>query len=112
MGAVYRVEIAKIRAQLLPRVAAVICVVAPLGFDQPGNAARVEYHGLGRRVDVKRSTREQLTRVIRAVLFEPSYRRKISRFRDASLTLEPPSLAADVIEAILHRPTSATYPRG
>src|SRR6478609_1125649 len=32
VGAVYRVEIAKIRAQLLPRVAAVICVVAPLGF--------------------------------------------------------------------------------
>jgi ABC-2 type transport system permease protein len=32
VGAVYRVEIAKIRAQLLPRVAAVICVVAPLAF--------------------------------------------------------------------------------
>jgi len=32
VGAVYRVEIAKIRAQLLPRVAAVICVLAPLGF--------------------------------------------------------------------------------
>ena len=32
VGAVYRVEIAKIRAQLLPRVAAIICVLAPLGF--------------------------------------------------------------------------------
>jgi ABC-2 type transport system permease protein len=32
VGAVYRVEIAKIRAQLLPRAAAVICVLAPLGF--------------------------------------------------------------------------------
>src|SRR3954447_745099 len=32
VGAVYRVEIAKIRAQLLPRAAAVICVIAPLVF--------------------------------------------------------------------------------
>jgi ABC-2 type transport system permease protein len=32
VAAVYRVEIAKIRAQLLPRVAAVICLIAPLGF--------------------------------------------------------------------------------
>src|SRR3954463_1001402 len=32
VGAVYRVEIAKFRAQLLPRAAAVICLLAPLGF--------------------------------------------------------------------------------
>ena len=32
VGAVYRVEIAKIRAQLLPRAAAVICVLAPFAF--------------------------------------------------------------------------------
>src|SRR4051794_24524590 len=32
VGAVYRVVIAKVRAQLLPRAAAVICLLAPLGF--------------------------------------------------------------------------------
>ncbi len=32
VGAVYRVEITKIRAQLLPRAAAVICLIAPFAF--------------------------------------------------------------------------------
>ncbi len=32
IGAVYRVEITKIRAQLLPRAAAVICLIAPFAF--------------------------------------------------------------------------------
>src|SRR3954470_5770869 len=32
VGAVFRVEIAKIRAQLLPRAAAVICLIAPFAF--------------------------------------------------------------------------------
>src|SRR5205085_4454155 len=32
VGAVYRVELAKIRAQLLPRAAAAICAIAPFVF--------------------------------------------------------------------------------
>src|SRR3954452_5229450 len=32
VGAVYRVEVAKIRAQLLPRAAALICLLAPFAF--------------------------------------------------------------------------------
>ena len=40
-------------------------IVAPCRYDQPGNAARVVRHGLGRRVSVKRVTVEQLQATIR-----------------------------------------------
>ena len=32
VGAVYRVEVSKIKAQLLPRAAAIICLIAPFAF--------------------------------------------------------------------------------
>lgn len=43
-------------------------IVAPCKFDQPGNAARVVRHGLGRRVDVDRVSVAQLRTAVEACL--------------------------------------------
>ena len=43
-------------------------IVAPCRFDQPGNAARVVRHGLGRRVDVRRVSVAQLRTELKACL--------------------------------------------
>ena len=46
-------------------------VVAPCRFDQPGNAARVVRHGIGRRVDVGRVSVAQLQKMVEACLEDP-----------------------------------------
>lgn len=60
-------------------------VVAPCRFDQPGNAARVVRHGIGRRVNVDRVSVAQLQRALEACLDEPEIARGIAsmseRFR-------------------------------
>lgn len=62
-------------------------VVAPCNFDQPGNAARVVHHGIGRRVDVARVKVPQLQEAIRACLDDAAIARKIgamsAAFRDS-----------------------------
>jgi zeaxanthin glucosyltransferase len=49
-------------------------VAFPLGFDQPGNSARVVHHGLGVRGDVMRATAEDIGRLIDAVAGDEAMR--------------------------------------
>lgn len=48
-------------------------VVFPLGFDQPGNAARVVYHGVGVRGNARRATPAEIRHLIETVLNDPAY---------------------------------------
>ena len=51
-------------------------LILPCGVDQFGNAARVEYHGIGIRMDIRKVTQESLSQNLDRLLNEPPYRQK------------------------------------
>src|SRR5262249_29444173 len=53
----------------------------PIGYDQPGVAARIAYHGVGEVVEVDDLNAENLSRLIHGVLKDPGYRRGAQYFR-------------------------------
>ena len=73
-------------------------VAVPIGFDQPGVAARVAYHGVGEFVEIGELTPERLSRLIRRVRQNPSYRDKARYFQRVIARTQGLDLAADVIE--------------
>ena len=58
-------------------------ICSPIGRDQPGNAARVVYHGAGLRLSEKSSVAD-IRRAIQKVIVEPSYREKARRLKKLS----------------------------
>jgi hypothetical protein len=51
-------------------------VAPPIGYDQPGVAARIKYHGVGESLEVEILTGQELSGAIRKVLNNPSYRER------------------------------------
>jgi len=76
-------------------------VVCPLDVDQPGNAARVEHHGIGLRCDVRSSSESELLGLLDRVLLEPSFRERCAALqqRFAELERERPGVA--IVERFL-----------
>jgi UDP:flavonoid glycosyltransferase YjiC (YdhE family) len=62
--------------------AGVPMVAFPLGFDQPGNSARVVHHGLGVRGDVWRATAEDIGRLIDAAAGDEAMRGRCATLAD------------------------------
>ena len=73
-------------------------VAIPVGYDQPGVAARIAYHGVGEFVAVQELTADALSARIRTVLDHERYREAAGRFRDALARIDGPERAADIIE--------------
>ena len=73
-------------------------VAIPIGFDQPGVAARIAYHGAGEFVEVPDVTVEKLSELVQAVLNNPSYRDKARYFKDVIAQTHGLDVAAEVIE--------------
>ena len=73
-------------------------VAIPVGYDQPGVAARIAHHGVGAFIDVQELTAETLSARIRTVLDHDSYRAAAGRFRDALARIDGPERAADIVE--------------
>jgi MGT family glycosyltransferase len=73
-------------------------VAIPIGFDQPGVAARIAYHGVGEFVEIGDLTAERLSQLIRRVRQNPSYRDKARYFQKVIAQTHGLDLAADVIE--------------
>jgi len=73
-------------------------VAIPIGFDQPGVAARVAYHGVGEFVEIGDLTAERLAQLIQRVRQNPSYRDKARYFQKVIARTQGLDLAADVIE--------------
>jgi zeaxanthin glucosyltransferase len=51
-------------------------VAIPIGYDQPGTAARIAYHGTGEFIEVDELTTDRLRGLIEKVLQDPSYRER------------------------------------
>jgi zeaxanthin glucosyltransferase len=73
-------------------------VAIPIGYDQPGVAARIAYHGVGEFVEVGDLTGERLSDLIQRVQANPNYRDRARYFQKVIAQTQGLDLAADVIE--------------
>jgi MGT family glycosyltransferase len=73
-------------------------VAIPIGYDQPGVAARVAYHGVGEFTDIENLSVERLRRLIQQVLQNPQYRERAKKFQAAIAQTHGLDLTADLIE--------------
>lgn len=78
--------------------AGVPMVAIPIGFDQPGVAARIAYHGVGEFLEVDVLSADALLGLIKKVLSTSSYREKAAYFREVLKQTDGRELAADAVE--------------
>ncbi len=76
-------------------------IVYPLKDDQPGNGARVAFHGLGSVGSTRGATAESIARMIRQALAQPS--RKRASLRAQFLAFEGEGRGVAAVEALLAR---------
>jgi zeaxanthin glucosyltransferase len=75
-------------------------VAIPIGYDQPGVAARIAYHGVGEFVEVGNLTVRGLLELIVKVKANPSYRDKARWFQKVLGETRGLDVAADIIERV------------
>jgi zeaxanthin glucosyltransferase len=75
-------------------------VAIPIGYDQPGIAARIAHHGVGEFLEVEQLSVEELSRLIPRVLNDPRYRIRAQHFSSVIAQTRGLDLAADVIERV------------
>jgi zeaxanthin glucosyltransferase len=75
-------------------------VAIPIGYDQPGIANRISYHGIGEFVDVGDLTAPRLSELIARVISNPRYRDKARWFQDVLRENRGLDVAADIIERV------------
>jgi zeaxanthin glucosyltransferase len=73
-------------------------VAIPIGFDQPGTAARIAYHRIGEFVEVENLTVERLSELIQRVRKNPSYRLRARYFQKVIARTRGLDVAAYAIE--------------
>lgn len=73
-------------------------VAIPIGYDQPGVAARIAHHGVGEFVEVGDLTVDRLLGLMQRVATNPSYRVRARYFRDRIAKTRGLEVAAEIIE--------------
>ena len=73
-------------------------VAIPIGYDQPGNAARIRHHGAGEFIEVDEVTTDRLRGLIEKVLQDPRYRERADYFQKVISKTRGLDVAADIIE--------------
>ena len=73
-------------------------VAIPIGYDQPGVAARIAHHGTGEFIELDELTTNCLRELIEKVLQDPSYRERAEYFRKVISKTRGLDVAADIIE--------------
>ena len=81
--------------------AGVPLVAIPVGFDQPGIAARITYHRVGECLPAATLTTEELSAAIRNVLSDETFRRNAQRLQDSIARTDGLGLATDLVEKSL-----------
>ncbi|ADV82704.1 glycosyltransferase [Terriglobus saanensis] len=75
-------------------------VAIPVGYDQPGVAARIAYHGVGEFIEVEDLTVEGLSGLIETVLKKGGYHDRARHFQRVIAETRGLDRAADVIEQV------------
>jgi MGT family glycosyltransferase len=78
-------------------------VAIPLGYDQPGTAARIAHHGAGEFIELDELTTERLRGLIEKVLQDPRYRQRADYFQKVISKTRGLDRAADIIEQAFHK---------
>lgn len=86
-------------------------VALPIGYDQPGVAARIAYHRVGESLEIETLTGEELLGAIRKVLNNPSYRERARYFQHVIGETRGLEVAADRIEEAFQMNTLSTAQR-
>jgi MGT family glycosyltransferase len=73
-------------------------VAIPIGYDQPGVAARIAYHGVGEVLGLEELTVARLSQLIQRVRRNQSYRDKARHLQKVIAQTRGLDLAAEVIE--------------
>jgi zeaxanthin glucosyltransferase len=73
-------------------------VAIPIGYDQPGTAARIAHHGTGEFIEVDEITTDRLRGLIKKVLLDPSYHERADYFQMVISKTRGLDVAADIIE--------------
>jgi len=73
-------------------------VAIPIGFDQPGTAARIAYHRIGEFVEIGDLTVERLSELMQRVRKNPSYRLRARYFQKMIAQTRGLDVAAYAIE--------------
>jgi zeaxanthin glucosyltransferase len=76
-------------------------VLIPLWYDEPGNAARVVYHGLGLREQIESMSALKLGRSMETVLGDPSYSARARLMSRKFVDLESRAPAVEIIERMI-----------
>jgi len=75
-------------------------VAIPIGYDQPGVASRIAYHGVGEFVELGDLSKQRLLKLIAKVTSNPSYRDKARWFQKVLQEKRGLDVAADIIEQV------------
>jgi zeaxanthin glucosyltransferase len=75
-------------------------VAIPIGYDQPGVASRIAYHGVGEFVELGDLTKQRLSKLIAKVTSNPSYRDKAHWFQNLVREKRGLDVGADIIEQV------------
>jgi UDP:flavonoid glycosyltransferase YjiC (YdhE family) len=78
-------------------------VAIPIGYDQPGVAARIAHHGVGEFLEIEDLAVERLRHLIEGVLDNPRYRDKAGWFQKVITQTRGLDVAAEVIERAFNR---------
>jgi zeaxanthin glucosyltransferase len=79
-------------------------LVYPRRADQPGNAARVVYHGLGRRGNPDTEAAPAIAAQVQQILAGPAYRSSVARVRAEFLDYERRGVDVATVESFLAAP--------
>lgn len=83
----------------------------PAAYDQPGNAARLERHGLGRQGDYRRVTADEIVIQVESMMERRrDFLRNLERMRRAFIDPAPVRAAADRLERMARRPGTPERP--
>lgn len=83
-------------------VAGVPVLVYPFRADQPGNAARIVFHGLGICGDHRRDGPAEIRRKLDALTGDPAIRERVLRMREAFVRADEERAAARFVERFLN----------
>jgi MGT family glycosyltransferase len=78
-------------------------VAIPIGYDQPGVAARIAHHGTGEFIEIDELATERLRELIKKVLQDPSYRARADYFQNVMAKTGGLDRAADIVEQALQK---------
>jgi zeaxanthin glucosyltransferase len=86
-------------------------ILLPYFFDQPGNAARAAFHGIGVTADINSLSVAKLGALIAATLGDEPMKARIRAMKDRLLSKQSRDIGAKVIELVLQQPDLLRTPR-